>query len=239
MAQYKFLLDSYRPLLSHHYNFSTCPFPSGSPLSVEQEPDFSLSPYTRTDPESEISDFLSHVCNKTASVYFKFRAFANNATDAALLQHLVDPAHRKNIIYESTGSDSAFRWFMNVASSARLLGFRVHLVFSLAEPALLIKRAIFRALDTDGRIPCPEFIRSTHVESQRNFLEIVKKLPHLTRNSGNFEEAAFEARPFESVLFLDTNEGPHPVFFWKAGNFLHTNVELLHRYAEYMPYITL
>jgi hypothetical protein len=180
--------------------------------------------------DAAITEFLNSFCTETARIYFKHRSHANNATDAQLLAHLVDPIYRKNILYESTGSNSAFGWLKNVAITASKLGFRVHLVVSFADSEILLSRAILRALSSvDGRFPCPSVIDAFNIQARKNFGEILRRItdPNTKNN----------ASPFDSVLLLDTNSGsPRTVFFWKDNYFSVKDTRLWAQFPEFIQF---
>lgn len=138
---------------------------------------FSPEPHARDiEMKKEAEGLIDHLCKATTRVYFKHRQKANNATDALLLQQFVDSEARSNILYESTGSNSAIGWLLNVAKAARNLGFRVSLIFSeVTDEKILVSRAVTRALkSTDGRLPCPEDIKKLNNEAQINFNKVLE-----------------------------------------------------------------
>lgn len=176
------------------------------------------------------SELVDAICSKTTPIYFKYRKLANAITDAKLLEQFVDLEKRKNVIYESTGSESAFPWLLKVADSAKKLGFRVHLVFSVAPAEALVARAVFRAVYEDGRLPCPLSIRKADFQSRSNFGHI---LAALSRE---------ESLPFKSILALDNNISkiPREFFLWKNGKLEFYNTRLLiQKHFEYFRHVSM
>lgn len=138
-------------------------------------------------------DLTYAFCRSDFRQYYKFRPEADKEAQALLFNEFLYSPYYRNIVYESTGSKTSYDFILKLARMAKLLGFKVHIIYPFVRWDELIRRSELRALKL-GRMVCPDRIRQLRREARINLREVIRKIDLL-----DF--------PIDSVMVIN-NDGP-------------------------------
>lgn len=179
------LANGANPILRNHNLIEAC---------VRDTPDASRC--------QEFASAEKDLCTRGWDNYSQYRESANMQSNSMLLENALITGKSKNktpiheVIYETTGSNGAYDWMVNVAKLAKAAGMRVHLVYPVVSLNKLKKRALSRAVGSpgkegNGRLPCAWAIEQIFHEAAQNFVKLV----------GNSEDSVH----FDTILVTDND----------------------------------